>query len=95
MKYDTHMRTTISLPDDLGDRARRHARREGLSLSALVARALGRLLSEPTSRRRAVAPFRLVVVGGSGPALGVDLDRTSALVLAEDEIGFGRTRSGG
>jgi hypothetical protein len=33
------MRTTISLDDDLGEAARRRARREGLSLSALVARA--------------------------------------------------------
>ena len=88
-----HMRTTISLPDELGDRARRQARREGLSLSAFVARALGRLLSEPT-QRRAVPAFRLVVVGGSGPAPGLDLDRTSALLVAEDERAFGRTGSG-
>lgn len=83
------MRTTISLPDELGDRARRHARREGLSLSSLVARALGRLLSEPTARRPAVPKFRLVTVGGPGPAPGVDLDRTSALLVAEDEITLG------
>ena len=86
------MRITISLPDDLGDRARCHARRGGLSLSALVARALGRFLSEPIPRQRAVSPFQLVVVGGSGPAKGVDQDRTSALLVAEDEIGFGRPR---
>ena len=87
--YDVHMRTTISLPDDLGDRARRHARKHGLSLSALVARALGHLLSEPASQPRAVPPFRLVVVKGTGPVPGIDLDRTSELLMAEDETVYG------
>jgi hypothetical protein len=86
------MRTSISLPDDLGDRARRQARREGLSLSALVARALSRLLSEPAAAPREAPPFRLVVVEGTGPAPGVDLDRTSALLVAEDELTWGRRR---
>lgn len=83
------------MPDDLGDRVRRHARREGLSLSALVARALDRLLSEPTSRPRVVPPFRLVVVKGTGPAPGINLDRTSELLVAEDEASFGRARRDG
>jgi hypothetical protein len=84
------MRTTISLPDDLGERARRRARRDGLSLSALVARALARDLSEPAAQARDVPPFRLVVVAGTGPAPGIDLDRTSALLVAEDEAVYGR-----
>jgi hypothetical protein len=94
-RYDKHMRTTVSLPDDLGDRARRHARREGLSLSALVARALDRLLSEPTSQPHVAPSFRLVVVKGTGPAPGIDLDRTSELLVAEDEATFGRARGDG
>jgi hypothetical protein len=88
------MRTTISLADELGERARRRARREGLSLSALIARALTRHLSEPAARRPSVPPFRLVSVGGPGVAPGVDLDRTSALLVAEDELAFGRKPSG-
>ena len=86
------MRTTISLPDDLGERARRRAHRDGLSLSALVARALTRHLSEPATRSRDVPPFRLVVVEGTGPAPGIDLDRTSALLVAEDEAAYGRPK---
>lgn len=86
------MRTTVSLPDDLGDRARRHARRTGVSLSALVAKALGRLLMEPADRVRPGPPFRLVVVRGKGPAEGLDLDRTSELLIAEDEVRYGRRR---
>jgi Ribbon-helix-helix protein, copG family len=84
------MRTTISLPDELGDRARRHARKNGLSLSALVARALARLLTEPAPRARGVPPFRLVVVKGTGPAPGIDLDHTSQLLVADDETTYGR-----
>jgi hypothetical protein len=86
------MRTTISLPDDLGERARRRARRDGLSLSALVARALTRDLSEPAGRSPDVPPFRLVVVEGTGPAPGIELDRTSALLVAEDEAVYGRPK---
>jgi hypothetical protein len=84
------MRTTIFLPDELGERARRRARREGLSLSALVARALTRELNPPASRGQAPPPFRLVTVGGSGPPPGIDLDRTSALLVAEDELTHGQ-----
>jgi len=34
-------------------------------------------------------PFRLVRVGGGGPLAGVDLDRTSGLIVAEDEASRG------
>lgn len=87
------MRTTISLDDDLGEAARRRARREGLSLSALVARALRTLLAE-RSQRRDAPPFRLVTVGGGGPRAGIDLDRTSDLLVAEDEASYGDGRRG-
>jgi hypothetical protein len=89
------MRTTISLPNDLGDRARRRARREGLSLSGLIARALSRLLTEPASPPPTAAPFRLVVVKGTGSTPGIDLDRTSDLLLAEDEATYGQIRRKG
>jgi hypothetical protein len=85
------MRTTISLDDNLGKTARRRARQEGLSLSALVARALRTFLTDrgaPTNAQ----PFRLVTVSGGGPLPGVDLDRTSGLVVAEDEAWRGDER---
>ena len=82
------MRTTISLEDGLGKAARRRAREEGLSLSALVARALRSLLTkgQPQVEGR---PFRLVTVRGEGPQPGVDLDRTSTLIVADDEAAYG------
>ena len=91
--YDWSMRTTISLDDQLGRAARRRARQEGVSLSALVARALVRLFTERNSPDEA-PPFRLVTAGGEGPEPGVDLDRTSLLVLAEDEAAFETSKHG-
>lgn len=86
------MRTTISLDDRLGEAARRRARQEGLPLSALVARALESFLAR-RDRDAAVPPFRLVTVRGTGVQPGIDLDRSSDLLLAEDEVNFGvRTR---
>jgi hypothetical protein len=82
------MRTTISLDDRLGRTARRRAQQEGLSLSALVARALTSLLTDASPALR-TRPFRLITVGGDGPRAGVDLDRTSALLVAEDERAYG------
>ncbi len=85
------MRTTISLDDNLGRSARRRARQEGLSLSALIARALNsHLTARPVAEE--AAPFRLVTVDGEGLHPGIDLDRTSELLLAADEAAFARSR---
>jgi hypothetical protein len=59
-----------------------------VSLSALVARALEEHLAKPPARVKA-PPFRLVTVGGGGPRPGVDLDRISELLVAEDESVYG------
>lgn len=61
---------------------------EGISFSALVARALRRELTEPAAGQEA-PPFRLVTVGGEGTYPGVDLDRTSELLAAEDRERYG------
>lgn len=61
---------------------------EGVSFSALVARALRRELTEAAASVE-VPPFRLVTVGGEGTYPGVDLDRTSELLAAEDRERYG------
>jgi hypothetical protein len=76
------MRTTIIVSDRLGEAARARARREGLSLSALVARALEEHLVRQPAKTK-VPPFRLVTVGG-GPRPGIDLDKISELLVTED-----------
>jgi hypothetical protein len=77
------MRTTIIVDDRLGEAARMRARREGMSLSAFVARALAEHLARQPARTKA-PPFRLVTVGGGGPRHGINLDKTSELLITED-----------
>ena len=84
------MRTTISLDDRLSARVRERAAAAGQSVSAFIAGILDDALkrNEP---REPPPPFRLVTVGGEGPAEGIDLDRPRALETAEDEAAW-RTR---
>lgn len=80
------MRKTIFLDDELGRRLVEAARERGQSLSGFLAEA-GRLhLEQPP---RAVVPFELLTRGGGGVRAGVDLDRTSGMLAAEDEREFG------
>lgn len=82
------MRTTIIVDDRLGEAALSRARREGMSFSAFVARAIEEHLTRQPSPAE-TPPFRLLTVGGGGPRTGLDLDRTSALLVAEDERAYG------
>ena len=77
------MRTTILLDDELAEQLRTRARAKGQSLSAFLAEA-GRaaLKAEPAGKRH---KFELLTYGESGPYPGIDLDRTNALLAAEDE----------
>ena len=85
------MRTTIIVDDRLGEVALGRARQEGMSFSALVTRALEEHLTRQPPQAEA-PPFRLVTVGGGGPRPGLDLDRTSELLAAEDERAYGSAR---
>jgi hypothetical protein len=58
-----------------------------------VARALESFLAR-RDRDAAVPPFHLVTVRGTGVQPGIDLDRTSDLLLAEDEASFGVLKRG-
>ena len=80
------MRTTILLEDDLARRFQETARKRGQSLSAFLSEA-GKAALE--ARPATDEPFELIVETGTGPAPGVDLDRTSALLAAVDEGRYG------
>jgi ribbon-helix-helix CopG family protein len=85
------MRTTITLPDTLLKNAKRRAAQRGVTLSALLEDALrGHLAGQPLARH---APFRLYTVRGRLVNPHLDLDRTSALFVADDEAEFARGRS--
>ena len=81
------MRTTISLDDQLARQVRREATKQGMSVSAFIAKTLDDALKrrEPT----APPPFQLVTVRGGRPREGVDLDRPRSLDIIEDQIQFG------
>ena len=83
-----HMRTTISIDDQLGKAARKRATRANMSFSALVSRALREFLCKEDLREES-PPFRLITAGGEGTLPGIDLDRTSALLAAEDRERYG------
>ena len=83
-----HMRTTITIDDDLLELAKRRARKRGTTLGRVVEDALRAALFE--QRAEPAPPFKLITFHGDGPREGVDLDRTSALLAAEDVERYGR-----
>ena len=87
IKYDVHMRTTISLDDRLGEQIRREAAAQGLSVSAFIARVLDNELKR--TDEAPTTPFRLVSVGEGGVYPGIDLDKPSTLLVADDETAYG------
>ena len=85
-RYSGAMRATVSLPDPLLDKARQSAAERGITFSMLVEDALRLLLAKAPIA--AVAPFRLHTVHGKLVAPDLDLSRTSALTVQEDEANF-------
>lgn len=85
------MRTTILLDDELGERLRAEAFKAGKSFSEFLADA-GRQALDPQARGTG-EPFHLVTFRGGGPVEGVQLDRTSELLAAEDVEVYGSQQS--
>ncbi len=83
------MRTTIFLDDQLAKRLRAAAARRGISFSAFMADAGRRALKHAPAKAK---PFRLITYGEGGHQPGVDLDRTSALLVAEDQEAYRGSR---
>lgn len=76
------MRTTILLDDDLALRFKETARKRGQSLGAFLVEAGRAALDE---KKTASPAFHLVTEKGGGVYPGIDLDKTGALLAAEDE----------
>jgi plasmid stability protein len=81
------VRTTITIDDDLFEALQARAREKGLSVSALVRDAIRTLLAD--SETDPGRPFRLVTFGAGGVLPGVDLERSSDLLAAEDVARYG------
>jgi hypothetical protein len=77
-------RTTVRLPEDLLDRARRKAAAEGRTLTSLIEDGLRAILS---GNRKAVRSKRVlprVSTARGGPAPGIEFTSSSALQQLED-----------
>lgn len=72
-----HMRTVISLDDELHRRAKAYAGKHGTTLAALVSEALRARLARPHTGRR--PPVELPTFTGKGLAPGVTLDDMSTV----------------
>lgn len=75
------MRTTVRLPDDLLDEAKRHALETGRTLTSLIEDGLRQVLA----RRHEAGPrprVELPTYGRGGVRPGVDLDDSAALLDA-------------
>ena len=81
----THMRTTINLPEGLGEEAKRHAARRGCTFTALVVEGLHLVLKGSTEKNPS---GELPRYGGTGGRLLVDLADKAAVGEALDADGL-------
>ena len=84
------MRTTVSLPDPLLRNAKQRAAERHTTLSGLIEDALRAHLARPD--KPVPSSFRLYTVRGRLVNPRLDLDRTSALVAADDEAAYSRPK---
>lgn len=78
------MRTTVTIDDALFEKAKLQAEEMRISLGTLIERALQMIVSKKLERKK-LKPFKLITVSGELIDLGIDLNRTSELLLREDE----------
>jgi hypothetical protein len=78
------MRTTVAISDPLLKGAKRKAAERGITLSELVEEGLAMVLSA-TKNAKTDKPFVLKTERGVLVDPSIDLDRTSALIVADDE----------
>ena len=83
------MRTTISLAVEVLEHAKAAAVGRGITVSKLLEDAVRVYLS--SANQVAATPFQLHTVRGQLVQPGLDLDRTSALVVADDELTYGKS----
>jgi hypothetical protein len=84
------MRTTITLNDRLLERLKKRAAESGTSVSGLIERAVQLLLQASASQQR--DRFDLVTFGEGGQFTTLNIDKTAALLEADDVERFARQR---
>lgn len=83
------MRTTITLDDRLFARLKKRASESGTSVSRLVEQAIRLLIRTPPAAKRHDR-FELVTFGAGGRFSRQNIDKTSALLEADDVDRFAR-----
>lgn len=84
------MRTTVRLPDEVLEEARRYALERGTTLTELFEEALREHLARRRTLRRARRRIELPTFSGRGPLPGVDLHDGASLLDAMDADGAPR-----
>lgn len=82
------MRTTITLDDRLFAQLKKRAAESGMSVSRLVEQAVRLLIRTPAAKRP--ERFELVTFGQGGRFSRHNIDKTSALLEADDVTRFSR-----
>jgi hypothetical protein len=77
------MRTTVRLPEELLNRAKEKARRDGSTLTALIEKGLRMAVTAPPARRRRAPPPVSRARGGLRP--GINITKTSELLELDNE----------
>lgn len=85
------MRTTITLDDRLLEQLKRRASETGTSVSKLVEQAV-RLFVRTRRTSDSSESFELVTFGAGGRFSRLNIDKTSALIEADDRDRFGSSR---
>jgi hypothetical protein len=80
------MRTTVRLDDDLLERLRAQARKDKVSLTRLINRALTTGLQAGGARRRAKPAYRERVHAMGGPRVSLNKALALAAALEDEEI---------
>jgi hypothetical protein len=85
-------RTTVRLPEDLLDRARRKAAAEGRTLTSLIEDGLRLVVSEKRKSAKEKRLLPRVSKAGGGPMPGIELTDLSALQELDDLEYISRVR---
>ena len=82
------MRTTLVLDDALLSKIRKIAAEKGETLTAVTEELLRAGLAVRAASKKVGRPTLPTFRGGTGVDPGIDLDRTGALIAAEDEESY-------
>jgi hypothetical protein len=84
------VRTTVDIADPLLNHAKRQAEKRGVTLSVVVEDALRAHLT--SKAKKDPGPFKLITVKGRLARPDIDINRTSALIVEDDEAQYGPRR---